>query len=307
MDFIRDPWNAFEKSMLELPSTLQHLIRSNEPLAPFTWLGIGGPARFFAEPTTREELLGLIRSAYASGLTVRILGGGSNLLVRESGVDGLVLSLSAAAFSMLELNGQKLRAGGGAKLSHVVTHAAGNGLAGMETLAGIPGTVGGAVIGNAGAAGFEIAQLIDCVELVQENGEIETRSASEIRFSHRHSDLESLVLLSATFELEVADALQTTQRTQQVWITRRAERPAGETRIVAPFIEPDGISVASLIEQLGLKGARRGGAELDTGSPAYLIARPGMTSDDVLGLLELVKERVQTQTGIDLQLGIKIW
>ncbi len=292
---------------MDLPDSILHLVRANEPLAPFTWLGIGGPARYFAEPTTEDELLSLVRAAYAEGLPLRLLGGGSNLLVRESGVDGLVLSLTAAAFSGLDVSGQKLRVGGGAKLSHAVTHAAGKGLAGLEALAGIPGTVGGAVVGNAGGAGTELAQVVDSVTLVNAEGNVIERSVSDIRYSHRHSDLDHSLVLAATFHLEPGDPKQVTQRTQQQWITRRAERPAGETRISAPFIEPDGISAAGLIEQLGLKGARRGGAELDTASPAYLITRPGATSDDVLGLIDTIRERVQTQIGIDLQLGLKIW
>lgn len=292
---------------MDLPSSLQHLVRENEPLAPYTWLGIGGPARFFAEPTSQEELVGLVRVAHAESLPVRILGGGSNLLVRESGVDGLVLALNAATFSQLEVRGKMLVAGGGAKLVHVVTHAAGRGLAGLEPLVAIPGTVGGAVMGNAGSAGAEISEVIDHVVQLSASGEVSTRYAKDIRFSHRQTDLDSLVVLQVAFALETAEAELVTKRTQQLWIVRRAERPGGETQLAVPFIDPDGASVATLIEHVGLRGTRRGAAELDSTNSSYLIVRAGAKSEDVLGLVDTVREQVFAQTGIDLQMGLKVW
>ncbi len=111
---------------------LGHLLRENEPLAPYTWLQIGGPARYFAEPTTRPDLIQLVSAAAKEQLPVRVLGGGSNLLIQESGCEGLVLHLTAPEFSTIQVQGTRLIVGGGAKLSHVITHAVGAGLAGLE-------------------------------------------------------------------------------------------------------------------------------------------------------------------------------
>ena len=292
---------------MDLPSNLLHLVRENEDLSQHTWLRIGGPAQYFSEPTSTEELVDLLRAAATNEIPVRVLGGGSNLVIRESGVDGLVVALSAAVFGRLEANGPKLTCGGGAKLSHAVTFAAGKGLSGLETLAAIPGTVGGAIAGNASASGTEIAQVTESVQLVSLEGEIVEKSNAEVRFSHRQSDLHGYIVLSAVFRLESMEPNRLTKRTQQTWIVRRSERPAGESRIAVPFVDPDTETAASLIEQAGLKGARRGGAELDTTSAAFLIVRDGATSRDVLGLVETIREQVHAKTGTDLQLGLKIW
>jgi UDP-N-acetylmuramate dehydrogenase len=292
---------------MDLPANLLHLVRDNEDLSRYTWLGIGGPAQYFAEPTSEEELVSLVRIAAASGLPIRVLGGGSNLLIRESGVDGLVLVLSAGVFSRLQTQGANLIAGGGAKLSHAVAFAAGNGFAGLESLAAIPGTVGGAVLGNVSASGTEIAQVIDHVKCLTLEGELVQRSVGEMRFSHRHSDLAASIVLEVAFHLEMMEPVKLTKRTQQVWIVRRGERPAGEKHIAVPFVDPDGATAASLIEQAGLKGARRGAAEFHSSSAAYLVVHNGATSDDVLGLIETVREQVLAKTGTDLQLGLKIW
>ena len=186
---------------MSFPASLEHLIRFDEPLAPYTWLGIGGPARYFAEPTTQEELCQLVSAAHQQGLPVRILGDGSNLLVREAGFDGLVIHTAAAAFSSLDIQGNRLICGAGAKLSHAITKAIGAGLGGLERLAGIPGTVGGAVVSNVSAGGTEIGPTVSEVHCVNDDGTIDIRNRSRIQFGHRKSDLVGCVLLSAHFDL----------------------------------------------------------------------------------------------------------
>jgi UDP-N-acetylmuramate dehydrogenase len=297
----------WKRRLMDLPANLLHLVRDNEDLSRYTWLGIGGPAQYFAEPTSESELVSLVRIAAANGLPIRVLGGGSNLLIRESGVDGLVIFLNAGVFCLLQANKSNLIAGGGAKLSHAVAFAAGKGLGGLESLAAIPGTVGGAVQGNVSASGTEIAQVVESVKCLGLDGEVSDRKASAIRFSHRHSDLNACIVLEVTFRLETMESNRVTKRTQQTWIVRRGERPAGENRIAVPFVDPDGATAASLIEQAGLKGARRGGAEFHSSSASYLVVHNGATSDDVLGLVETVREQVLAKTGTDLQLGLKIW
>ena len=170
---------------MQFPDNVVHLIQPDFPLASLLWLGIGGPARYYAEPTNREELITLARAAFEQGVTVRVLGGGSNVLAREAGVDGLVLSLGAAPLSHFSVQDTRLTTGGGAKLSHVVTHAVGAGLGGLEHLLGIPGTVGGALVGNASADGRDIGLATAEVELLQPDGSISTPH----RISPRHSTL----------------------------------------------------------------------------------------------------------------------
>ena len=127
---------------MPLLTGLEHIVRENEPLAPYTWFRLGGAAQFFAEPTTVEELAAVVQRSHREGLPVRVLGGGSKVLVRDEGVSGVVVSLSAAAFGQIRVAGSSIIAGGGAKLGHVISTAVREGLAGIEMLVGIPGTLG---------------------------------------------------------------------------------------------------------------------------------------------------------------------
>src|SRR5258708_6769625 len=191
---------------MAIPAGFEHIVRENEPLAPYTWFRLGGRAAYFAEPTNVEELSALVRRCHEEGLPVRMLGGGSNLLVRDEGVPGMVVALGAAAFGRIEVAGRKLIAGGGAKLGHVISTAVREGLAGLEMLVGIPGTVGGALHTNAGTHAGDIGQTAASGTVMTRKGEIVTRQKNELRFGYRNSSLDELVILEATFELEGGDS-----------------------------------------------------------------------------------------------------
>ena len=292
---------------MNFPDDLLYLVRTDEPLGPLVWLGIGGPARYFAEPVEPDDVQKLIRAANESDLPVRILGGGSNLLVRESGFDGLVISMSGPATSGIEITGNKMTVGAGAKLSHAVIKAVGAGLGGVEHLVGIPGTVGGAVVGNASSDGRDIGSVVESVTVLERSGELRTLTQEQAGFSHRKSSLVGLAILSVTFDLESADVTALTKRMQKLWIGRNASRPSEEPRIAMPFVEPDEMSVSDLLHQVGLAGVREGEVSIDTQHPQFLIARSGATSEQCMKLIERVREQVLLQTGIDLQLDLQIW
>ncbi|QDT06779.1 UDP-N-acetylenolpyruvoylglucosamine reductase MurB [Rubripirellula lacrimiformis] len=292
---------------MTFPDDLNHLIRNDEPLGPLVWLGIGGPAHYFAEPVEEAEIERLVAAAAAANLPVRILGDGSNVLVRESGVDGLVISLSAAATSGMSIDGTRMTAGAGAKLSHAVIKAVGAGLGGLEHLVGIPGSVGGAVVGNASSDGRDIGSVVHSVTVLEKDGSRRTLSQDEIGFSHRKSSMSGLIVLSVTFELESRDVESLTKRMQKLWIGRNASRPSEERRITMPFIDPDGMPTKDLIQSVGLAGLREGDVSLDSNQPHYIVAHSGATSDQCLRLIERVREQVLLQTGIDLQLNLQIW
>lgn len=293
--------------MTTIPDELQHVIRADEPLAPLVWLGIGGPAHYLAEPVDPDQIRQVFRWAEQESLPVKILGGGSNLLVRESGFDGLVISLAAAATSGMTIEGNQLRCGAGAKLSHAVIKAVGSGLAGLEHLVGIPGTVGGAVVGNASAGGRDIGSFVHSVTVLEPDGGTREVTQAEAGFSHRKSALAGLSVIEAVFDLEMQDVAFLTKRMQKLWIARNATRPSEQRRIAVPFVDPDGMPVRELIQTVGLSGIREGAASMDSADPSYLIAHSGATSDDCLRLIERVREQVLLQTGIDLQLNLQIW
>ncbi len=291
---------------MSFPDDLMHLVRTDEPLGPLVWLGIGGPARFFAEPVDTSEVSSLVQFARQQNLLLRVLGGGSNILVRESGVDGLVLSLSGAT-SGVRIAGTKLTAGSAAKLSHAVIKSVGEGLGGLEHLVGIPGTVGGAVAGNASSVGRDIGSVVESISVLDSDGSARTLSQQEAGFSHRKTSLGGLTILDVTFQLESVDAVALTKRMQKLWIGRNSSRPATEPRIAMPFVDPDGMPAMELIQSVGLAGLREGDAALDAQCPHFLIAHSGATSQQCLRLIERVREQVLLQTGIDLQLNLQIW
>ncbi|MGB7347294.1 MAG: FAD-binding protein [Pirellulaceae bacterium] len=286
---------------------LQHLIRADEPLGPHVWLGIGGPARYFAEPVDQDELVRIIKAAHEAKIATRILGGGSNVLVREAGFDGVVVSLAAAPTSQLAIEGNKMTAGAGAKLSHAVIKAVGAGLGGLEHLVGIPGTVGAAVVGNVSSDGRDIGPVVHSVVVLDKDGSTRTIPQAEVGFSHRKSSLGGLTVLEVVFELEPRDAQALTKRLQKLWITRNASRPSEERRIAMPFIDPDGMPAKDLIQNVGLAGVREGNVSLDSNVPHFLIAHEGATSEQCVRLIQRVREQVLMQSGIDLQLNLQIW
>lgn len=292
---------------MDFPEDLMHLIRTDEPLGPLAWLGIGGPARFFAEPMNINEVQRLVTLAQEQGVAVRILGGGSNILVREAGVNGLVISLAGAMSSEIVIEETKMTVGAGAKLSHAVIKSVGAGLGGLEHLVGIPGTVGGAVVGNASAGGRDIGSAVSTVTVVEKNGSIRTMTQQEAGFSHRKTSLGGLAVLDVTFQLETRDVAALTKRMQKLWISRNAVRPTEEPRIAMPFVDPDGMPAKELLQTVGLAGISEGEVALDSQHPQFMIARSGATSEQCLRLIERVREQVSLQTGIDLQLNLQIW
>jgi UDP-N-acetylmuramate dehydrogenase len=293
--------------------SVQHIVRENEPLAPHSWLQIGGNARYFAEPNTLDELQTLLVEAGKLSLPTRILGGGSNILIRESGYQGLVLSLSTAEFTRIESfhdeeTGQgTLTARAGAALNHAISKAVGAGLGGLEHLAGIPGSIGGALVSNAGVTNDDIGSRVRRVTVVDSSGELTEKLRDDLQFGFRRSNLEDAIIVEVEFALEPADAAELTRRMQTNWIVKRAAQPQSGSRTIQAFIEPDGTSIADALETAGMKGASNGEASLNPNFPGYLTVTGDATSDQVIALMEKVIKAVEIRSGIQLQSQLKIW
>ena len=292
---------------MTLVSGFEKIVRTSEPLAPHTWFRLGGPAQFFAEPNNLEELAALVRRCREEEVPVRLLGGGSNILVRDDEVEGMIVRIAAPAFTDIGVSDQTVSAGGGAKLGHVISTSVREGLAGLEALVGIPGTIGGALHGNAGSRGGDIGQWTCQATVMTRSGEIIQRSREELVFAYRQSSLDELAILSAQFKLESDDPEDLTKRMQKQWIVKKANQPLGHQSAGCIFKNPRGMSAGMLIEQAGLKGARVGQAEVSDRHANFFVAAPGATSADVLNLIELVSARVSERLGIDLEREIEIW
>lgn len=286
---------------------LEHVVRENEPLAPYTWLRLGGPARYFAEPTTVDELLTLVKRCHEQEITARMLGGGSNLLISDEGVDGLVIHLAAASFAQIERRGNSLVVGGGAKLAHLVSTAAREGLVGLEDLVGIPGTVGGALHGNAGGPHDDIGAWIKSAKVIGRGGEAAQRSRSEMHFAYRSSNLDELIILEAVFELEPGDSVELTKRMQKNWIVKRASLPPSSLPQGHIFKDSSGMNAASIIEQAGLTGTRVGDAEISGHNANFILVGRNATSANVRDLIDNICRTVLDRLGVRLEPALEIW
>lgn len=282
-------------------------VRESVPLAERTWFKLGGPAQFFAEPTSVDELLALVKRCRDEGLQLRLLGGGSNVLVRDEGVAGTVVALTHPSFSEIRVDGRRAAVGGGAKLANAVSVTVGAGLSGLEPLVGIPGTVGGALHGNAGSHGGDIGQWACRATVVTRGGEIFQRERGDLVFAYRQSSLDELVILEAEFELEKDDPTELTKRMQKQWIVKKANLPMAHENAGCIFKNPRGMSAGMLVDQCGLKGERIGGVEVSQRHANFFIAQSGATAREVLQLIDLVRNRVAERMGVELETQIEIW
>ena len=288
-------------------SGFEHIVRTKESLSTFTGLRFGGICEYFAEPTSEAELTELVKACTAQEVPIRVLGGGSNLIVCSDVVPGMVIHLSAAAFCNIEIVGSTLKCGGGAALVQLISTAAREGLEGLEQLAGIPGTVGGAVRTNAGTNSGDIGQRTTSVTILTRSGDLETRVRDELRFSYRKSSLNDLVVLKAEFELQQADANEVTRKMQTLWIVNKGQQPLGRERSLCMFQDHGGVKASSLIEQAGLRGFKQGGVMISDSHANYMIVDEGATCADAVAMLTHIQAEVESQLGVSIQKQIEIW
>lgn len=288
-------------------SGFEKVVRQDEPLAMHTWFQLGGPAEYFAEPETVDDLTTLIRRCAENEIPVRVLGRGSNLLVADEGVPGLVIYLSSPEFRKITVDGSTVKAGGGARMGRIVTTAAHRGLAGLEGLVAIPGTLGGALHGNAGTQTTDIGQWTSRATVVTATGDTFQRDRDDMSFGYRSSSLDELVILDASLQLEEDDPRELSKRLQKQWIMRKAAQPMGHQCAGCVFQNPRGMRAGELIEQAGLKGTRIGGALVSDRHANFIVAEPECTSADVLRLIEIVRTQVADRLGVDLEVELDIW
>jgi UDP-N-acetylmuramate dehydrogenase len=292
---------------MPLQDEFADILRLQEPLAPFTYLKLGGPAQMLAQPRSVEELAKLVTQCRQEKVPLRVLGGGCNLLVRDEGVRGVVVRLSEPAFTTIELQGNRVRAGAGALLSALISEAAKHSLAGVESLVGIPGTVGGALRANAGSRSGTIGQVVEQVEIVDAQGERQTLERNELVFEPQASMFDDVIILAARFTLEVDNADSILKRLRKFWIHKKAHQPLSFQPAGRLFKDPRGLAADQLIEQVGLQGTRVGGAEISDRNANYLVVQPGASARDVLRLIDLVKSKVAERFGHTLELALVVW
>ncbi|MDD5303726.1 MAG: UDP-N-acetylmuramate dehydrogenase [Elusimicrobia bacterium] len=278
----------------------------DEPLARHTSFKIGGPADAFVTATTRAQASAALRISRAAGVPVFFLGWGSNLLVRDGGVRGLVLALGGD-FEKIEFPGPDLvRAGAAARVPQLVVSCAEKGLSGLEPIVGVPGCVGGALVMNAGTREGEIGPFVEEVETMNDEGMPSAVTRSSLRFGYRSSNLGKSLVLSALLRLKrgvKADIMSVVARQQQ---KRLQTQPIHTFNVGSTFKNPPGRFAAQMIEQLGLKGHAVGGARVSPMHANFIENFAGATASDVLALVDLISERVRAASGVKLELEMRI-
>ena len=281
-------------------------LRKDEPMSAHTTLRLGGPADYFAEPARMDELQGLLSLAHEAGLPITVVGHGSNLLVRDGGIRGLVLHFGAQCAEM-GIQGNELICESGVMLSQAAAMAAKHGLAGLAFASGIPGTVGGAAIMNAGAYGGEMSQVVSSVTVVFMDGRVDLFPANELDFGYRASRLqrEECMVVQVAFALQPGDPEAIRAQMQELNRRRAEKQPLEYPSAGSTFKRPEGAFAAALIDQCGLKGFSIGGAQVSEKHAGFLLNRGG-TAADFLALMDHVAATVERETGYRLEPEVRI-
>jgi UDP-N-acetylmuramate dehydrogenase len=291
------------RSLEDFSEILQH----EAPLAPLTWLRVGGPAQYLLTPRSESELLEVLQTCRTHGIPVHILGSGSNLLVRDAGVRGAVVRVTEPVLAEITIEETQVTAGGGTLLSRLVTEAARAGLGGVEHLVGIPGTVGGAVVGNSGGRQGDIGQLVQSIRVLDQDGKVAVRRGDELSFAYRRSGIQDLLVLSGTRQQQRDDSEELTRRMRKNWIMKRSTQPLADQSAGCIFRNPRGLSAGALIEQSGLKNAAVGKARVSERHANFIVTEPGAVATDVEQLIERIRTTVAQKYSIDLDLEIRVW
>jgi UDP-N-acetylenolpyruvoylglucosamine reductase len=295
---------VFEK--LRAVFSSETMLRADEPLARRTTLRVGGNADFFVEPGNEADLSATLKVCAEAKLPFMIIGRGSNLLIRDGGIRGVVISLGHENFSQVQLVGEHFHCGAGAKLKTVSVEARRAGLAGLEFLEGIPGSVGGALRMNAGAMGSWMFEVVEQIRFMDFAGNIHERKASEVNVEYRGCPLfKTHIALGAVLHGTPASKEVIQERANQFnakrWETQPAQPSAG-----CIFKNPKTVPAGKLIDELGLKGAKRGGAMISTVHGNFIVNEGNATANDVLELIDLVKRTAKSKRGIELETEVEI-
>lgn len=274
----------------------------NEPLAKYTTWRIGGPADVLVIPGNQDELSELMRILHEHQILWTQLGRGSNLLVADKGIRGVVVKLGEG-FDYAEFVEDRIIAGGAHSVVKLSVMASKRGLSGLEFAGGIPGSVGGAVYMNAGAHGSDTSQILQSARIVRPDGEIATYSVEDMQYAYRHSILQEQpgIVIEASFQMKVGDRTTITTEMNEHKDRRRRTQPLQQPSAGSVFRNPPGDHSARLIESAGLKGYQIGGAQISTQHANFIVNTGQSTATDVLALISHVQQEVFKQFGIQLQ------
>ena len=279
----------------------------DEPMSKHTSFSAGGAAKYFARPETIDELIGLLDYAKKNKIKYFIMGKGSNLLVSDSGYDGLIIQIGSA-FSKIEIQERKVEVQSGAAMGVVAAAILNHSLSGFEGLSGIPGSIGGAVAMNAGAYGYETKNILETVEFLDSELQIKSLPVSELDMRYRHSIFteHNYVILKARFCLEKDEISAIKARTDKFNQKRTANQPLQYASAGSTFKRPEGHFAGKLIEEAGLKGVNVGGAYVSEKHAGFVVNKGGAAATDIYELICYIQAKVYADFGVKLEPEVKL-
>lgn len=282
--------------------------RFMEPMSRHTTFRIGGPAEAYVCPGSEEELAELIRLCRKEDIPWCVLGNGSNLLVSDKGIKGVVISMEGN-WAYARAQGSVIRAGAGELLSRTARLALDHSLTGMEFAAGIPGSTGGALVMNAGAYGSEMKDILLSARVMTPQGDVLDLSAEELALGYRTSCIpeKGYTVLEVSFQLEPGDRTMIESRMKELAARRKEKQPLEYPSAGSTFKRPQGYFAGKLIEDAGLRGYAVGGARVSEKHCGFVINERNATASDVMALCGQIRERVRAHAGVDLEMEVKRW
>lgn len=290
----------------ELESLISGKIKKKEMMSKHTYYGIGGPAEAFIVPKDKDDLSKILCYAHRHKVPAYFIGSGSNLLVSDKGIQGLVLS-PKRGFKQFKFNKSSLYAESGVMLTRIVKESIKRNLSGLESLIGVPGTLGGALVMNAGAFGGEISNYLRCVDIMNMKGQVISYHPDELDFAYRFSSFkEDEFIISANFILKNEDPKVILRNKANANKGRKSNQPLKFRSAGSVFKNPKNFAAGYLIDKAGLKGTKIGDAEISTKHANFFINHGNASSKDILNLIKLAREKVREKFEINLELEIKL-
>jgi UDP-N-acetylmuramate dehydrogenase len=290
-------------SMSDIKQFFRGYIVINEPMSKYTSMRVGGPADYYLEPADKLDLVAIIKYFQKNEFPYLMLGRGSNLLFSDEGLRGAAINLEAC-LSSVRLEGELVIADAGVHMAKFVDFCIQQSLAGVEMLAGIPGSVGGAIVMNAGAHGGEISDHLVEVEVLR-GGELQKVKKEEGGFAYRQSGFARDIVLNASFRLSKGNKEELIARRREMILKRNITQPLNLPNSGSMFKNPPGNHAAKLIEQAGLKGKRVGNAQISEKHANFIVNLGGAKASDVQTLVDLARRTVYQNTGVLLELEVK--
>jgi len=272
-----------------------------------TWFKLGGPARYFVEPRNEEELLDVTKRCHENEVDILVLGRGSNLLVSDEGIDGVVIHLNDEHFGNIEIKENIVTVQAGVDMGNLIGICARQGLRGLECMVGIPGSVGGNIKQNAGGTFGDIGSLAKAVHLMDRTGYKFTREREEIYFGYRTTNIMAKFIVGAEFTLTPDDCEQIDRSIKEVRMFKKTTQPFNTRNAGCVFKNPRAMSSGALIERAGLMKKSVGGVYVSDKHANFIVANSGATSKDVQDLIQLIRETVNDKFDVELELEIQIW